>query len=104
MKAKIYIEPAFGTLNMIFYEERNGKNYVVEPIEFKLTEHKEGAPVNPTIKLPYHVSNEFLQSMAEEIEARGIRPSKVLPYESELSAIKYHLEDMRTLVFKKVRK
>ena len=42
----------------------------------------------------------FLQAMANELKEIGVMAEGELVLENELGATKYHLEDMRQLVFK----
>jgi len=53
----------------------------------------------PTFKLGHGISKPFLQAMANELHVMGIKAEAAPVLENEVSAIKYHLEDMRALVF-----
>lgn len=101
MKVSIYREP-MGGLSILLFEENkmSGKTYVVKPVKIEFVEIDESSAIDPTIKLSMNNSHNFLQSLADAIDEYGIRPSKKPPLENELSAVKYHLEDMRKLVFK----
>ena len=48
------------------------------------------------------LSHEDAQSLMDELYHVGIRPSQAAGSAGQLDAVKYHLEDLRTLVFKKV--
>lgn len=43
----------------------------------------------------------FLQAMSDAAWEIGIKPKQVESHTDELKAVRYHLEDMRTLVLKK---
>lgn len=101
MKVKLYIEPALNTLNMIFYDDINGKRKIASPLKFHFNEPKDGDIVEPTFSIPEILSKELLQSLADELFKLGIKPLSQLPLENEMAAVKYHLEDMRNLVFKR---
>jgi hypothetical protein len=57
--------------------------------------------VQPLFKLPWELSQKFLQAMANKLNEIGIRPEGKPVLENELTATKYHLEDMRKLVFER---
>lgn len=48
-----------------------------------------------------HESNAFLQAMLDLAWSRGLKPANYKDENPQLEAVKYHLEDMRSLVFKK---
>ena len=56
----------------------------------------EGSWVDPFIKLSLEEAQEFMDSLY----ACGIRPSAATGSAGQLDSVKYHLEDMRKLVFK----
>ena len=99
MKASIYQDPCFADIRLTLWEERNGKLYVAQPVELIFEECSEGYS-EPTMKLGHFMSKQFLQALCDEIARHGITPTGKPPLENELTAIKYHLEDMRSLVFK----
>lgn len=51
---------------------------------------------DPTLILP----SELARSLMDELWRAGLRPRGVKDPTSEVAAVKYHLEDMRRLVFK----
>lgn len=55
-----------------------------------------GEIVQPTIRLPF----EAAQTMMDELWQAGCRPSQGVGSVGQLESTKYHLEDMRRLVFK----
>ena len=48
-----------------------------------------------------NLSQQEAQDLADQLYAAGIRPSQAAGSAGQLDAVKYHLEDMRTLVLKK---
>lgn len=56
-----------------------------------------GIREQPLIEL----SVESAQSLMDELYHAGVRPSQAAGSVGQLDAVKYHLEDMRTLVFKR---
>ena len=71
-----------------------GNFQVAEPLVFKAV--KMGAVTDPILRL----SNSEAQDLADQLFACGISPSKLAGSTGQLSAVQYHLEDMRKLVFK----
>lgn len=57
--------------------------------------------VSPTLELPWRESESILQGLLDAIINKGYRPTVPIVRESEMNAVKYHLEDMRKLVFEK---
>lgn len=55
-----------------------------------------GAMTQPMIKLPL----EAAQRLMDELWQAGVKPSQSIGSTGQVEAIKYHLEDMRKLVFK----
>lgn len=72
--------------------------------EIKKLETGELIPDNFIIKLSDYVAQEFLQGLAEALDKRGIKTDKDAKIQGLLEATKYHLEDMRKIVFAEERK
>lgn len=53
----------------------------------------------PTFRIVGGMAKPFLQGMANELHALGIKAEKAPVLENEIDSVKYHLEDMRKLVF-----
>lgn len=104
MKFKIYCQHEDFTerLNFfIFLDNPDGSRKIctsIDKMEFKHCE--DGEPIPITFSLSGHVATPFLQAMANTLKELGIRADKEPMLENELTAMKYHLEDMRKLVFK----
>jgi hypothetical protein len=55
MQVSIYRDPCFGGIQILIWEQRNGKYYVVEPMEMKLKEST-AYTYEPSIKIDGSVS------------------------------------------------
>lgn len=55
-----------------------------------------GAVIEPMLRLPIHAA----QRLMDELWQAGVKPSQSVGSTGQVEAIKYHLEDMRKLVFK----
>ena len=55
----------------------------------------------PTISIMGRLARPFLQAIADALPDIGIKPKGQPILEDEMSAIKYHLEDMRCIAFNK---
>lgn len=55
----------------------------------------------PTLRLSEFYAKELLSGLSREMDAMGIKPDSQTKLEGILVATKYHLEDMRKLVFPK---
>lgn len=104
MKIKVVNEPWNDRLSVLLYSDADRKRYVVKPVDLVAVELKEGEDVKPTFEISRHEAQEFLKSMAEMAESMGIKTDLQLNEEVKnkgvLESTKYHLEDMRKLVFK----
>jgi hypothetical protein len=98
---EVFVDEKFGLLIVdIFIMTRNlGKRSVAhfgKDGSIQLTELKEGFyPVKPTFSLPLDLWNIFKESANKHV---GTLDKKEV--DAELKATKYHLQDMRRLVFK----
>jgi len=83
--------------------DHNGKRSIcisVDKMEF--VEYNEAHYIEkPTIRLSGFLATAFLQAIANGLKEIGIKAEGEPILENELTAVKYHLEDMRKLVFKK---
>lgn len=53
------------------------------------------------MKIPSEIGETLLQELANALHDMGIKAHSAAPLANELTAVRYHLEDMRKLVFKK---
>ena len=90
----------FGYELRIFYhrEHTHGpKDAVAESLIMKeITEDNISSVIDPIMTL----TKEEIQKWLDELWALGIRPSNGAGDANTIESIKYHLEDMRSLVFK----
>ena len=56
--------------------------------------------IKPTFSIKGMITQPFLQEMANALKKIGIKAEGEPIIENELSAVKYHLEDMRALTFR----
>jgi len=102
MKVSINYDPAFAGMRVWLYEDKpDGSTWVVNPIDLTITSRIDPAEVvPPTFRFDRHNGTEFLQSFANALVEAGFKPDEIKAHDKEVVAIKTHLEDMRTLVFK----
>lgn len=79
----------------------DGSRALAQPVEFVFGPIEQGRAVEPTIRLGLGYASPFLQAFADLCHKLNIMPQGKPVLENELTAMKYHLEDMRKLVFKK---
>lgn len=91
------------TLNVyIFSVSHDGARSICTDItNQKFEVVNEGGEVKPTFVLSRWCAVPFMQAMADTLHEHGFHPSGKPIHENELTAVKYHLEDMRKLVFTK---
>ena len=105
MKFKVYCqhEDFANRLNFyIFQDNPDGSRDIctsIDKMEFKKLAEGELIPI--TFTLHGKVTDPFLQAMANMLKEIGIKAEVEPILENELVAVKYHLEDMRKLVFNK---
>ena len=79
----------------------NGKWQEFHPMELKMKEHHVHNNPPPMLELGYETGGkQFLQALVDAAAVASIFPSGYVPPKAEVDAIRYHLEDMRKLVFK----
>jgi len=101
VEIKIRDNPATGYLEFYFIKGEDGKRFLAKPIELDYTPIKPGQMYPaPTLELPEFMAQEFLKELSNSLEKIGIQPEGVEKTKGILEATKYHLEDMRTLIFK----
>jgi len=102
MKVKINYDEDWDVVNVWFYERKdNGYTEVVKPMNLivQSMEIADKLP-EPTLRLERGRATEFLQSLAEALVASGFKPDEIKVQNKQIEAMKYHLEDMRKIVFK----
>ncbi len=101
MKLSIYIERTPWADEVLIYikgREANGKKFIVKPIPLVLEERQpDGKPLEPTIRLDGELGEQFMPALLKALAHYGLKTDA-----GELASMKYHLEDMRSLVFKTV--
>lgn len=99
---EIHVQPKWGCdlMEIFFISRLDGKASVGEVgKDGQLTFHeiKEGAKMRgPTLALPSFYWKDFVKAVSEDLP--NVTQDEI---DAELKATKYHLEDMRELVFKK---
>lgn len=97
MRAKISLCDFGREVKIFIYEERGDKTFLAKPVELELEEIDRHKSIEPTLRIG-GVSNQFLQSLAEELDELKIKTDKDAKIQGTLEATKYHLEDMRSLL------
>ena len=70
--------------------------HVCRPVKFELYEPDDGLFVDPTLRFDPDDAQRLLQALWDS----GLRPNNGEGTSAQVESIKYHLEDMRKLVFK----
>jgi hypothetical protein len=89
----------------IYRETERGREIITDLSKMIVTSFERGAStvnVEPTIKIDWGCGQEILQALADALYGHGIKPEGEPVLKNELSATKYHLEDMRKLMFETV--
>lgn len=83
--------PWYGGIEILI---KQGDHYVKN---IEMVRIPDGAIVEPSLRLDY----EEAQLLMDDLWHSGVRPSEGIGNAGQLKATEKHLEDMRTLVFKK---
>jgi len=97
----IRYDEEFAGLNIWFVHKEGGINSIVSPFNMEIRTTVEPGVIlpEPTIRLTEIHAKQFLQGLANALAMSGFRPDELKAKDSELKATKYHLEDMRKIVF-----
>jgi hypothetical protein len=107
MKFKVYTEYRDFAEDFCLYivEERpDGRVAIAKPVDLEFEVKERGEIRKPTMVMYKPVAIPFLQSIANACEKIGILPEGKPILENELTATKYHLEDMRKITFALTRR
>lgn len=85
-------------LEIIFWEERDGKVYAVQPMEMIFKECPGGATTGPSLRIAGAYANEFMKAFAEALDKKGVKTENDHKIAGTLEATRFHLEDMRKLL------
>ena len=98
---KVQIQYGINGVEIYIFKDRDGKRYVAKPVILEFEEIKLGERVYPTLCINPFEATEFLKSLAEALDKQEVKTENDYKIQGILEATKYHLEDMRRLVFKK---
>ena len=105
MEIKVHIEhdPRFRGTAIYLYGKDNEGEFVIEPMNLIQRHYKLGEALNqPTLVMDGLRGEEFLQSLCSELVRLGFKPDELKASNQQIDAIKYHLEDMRRIVFEPI--
>ncbi|MDY6862952.1 MAG: hypothetical protein SVR08_11890 [Spirochaetota bacterium] len=84
----------------IFKIDPDGAQSICTSLDkMEYSRYEVGKKIDPTFSLTGYIINPFLKEIANTLKEIGIKAENEPVLENELSAVKYHLEDMRKLVF-----
>lgn len=108
---KAYVESLIRTghaghrLYIMRSEGHEGRFSLVTNMTFQTFDPFEAIPVDKATLDDSHMRGpgvaEFLQAMSDVAWEIGIKPKQLESHTDELKAVRYHLEDMRTMAMKK---
>lgn len=102
MQLKVHIEhdaSLRGTAIYLYGEDNKGR-FVIEPVTLVARHYSEGEMLgSPTFVFGSRDGEEFLQALSQALVRIGFKPDELKQSNEQVVAIKYHLEDMRKLVF-----
>ncbi len=100
IKVSIDYDPTIrGTRIWVVNEKADGLS-VASPINMEWVEADASKDIPPTFVFGSREGHEFLQELSNALVRAGFKPDELAASNKQVDAIKYHLEDMRSLVFK----
>jgi len=102
MSFKVYIRESLEneTDEIVIIEELpNYKRRIALPMELEWKEISQGESYQPTLRISERISQELYKALQSALENYGAKPDSTSKLEGILEATKYHLGDMRKLVF-----
>lgn len=101
---KVYISDGFefDGLRIFITTEESGKILLAKPVELVFEKVNPCEFNDPTLKVSGYVANDFLQAFQDALSKRGIKTDNDHKLQGTLEATKYHLEDLRKIVFKSI--
>jgi len=105
MSIHVYIRHEFDKLGtgiiIADIDEISGKIKVAKPVDLVFEEVSDAdVSLGSTFFFGGNKGDQFLQGLVNALVASGIKPNDFKASDKEVAAIKYHLEDMRKLVFR----
>ena len=100
MKVAIRFDPTFAGMSVWLYENKPDGEYIVKPTKLELEKYELGAQIEPTFRFNESGGTEFLNSLVNALVEAGFKPDEIKAHDRQVEAIKYHLEDMRSLALK----
>ena len=104
MKFEIRIWHAYETdqTNIIIFDRTHNDTRIVNLYtqQIQLLKENERIPDEFILKIPNIMAKEFFKAFAEALDEQGIKTENDFKIQGLLEATKYHLEDMRKIVFK----
>ena len=100
-EVKIYQD--WGKFETIIYFLNKSNKTVINLFSGEVYSIKGGEPIpdNFIMKISPYVSTQIFSALAEALDKQGVKTENDFKIQGLLEATKYHLEDMRKLVFKK---
>jgi len=99
MKCEIYQEPWDNAISILFVEEKDGVEYIAQPMELIFKRREEGERIEPSLKVS-GPGKDFLPSLAEALVNSGYR-DKAFDRDPVIKSKDEHLQDLRKLVFER---
>ena len=101
MKIEVHIEtdPRYAGKTLTIIARREGGYHQVSPFNLDFVPLELGEKASPCFQ--FGDDDELLYALAQGLAKAGYLPDVVMDKNKEIEATKYHLEDMRTLVFEK---
>lgn len=96
-----YAEEFHGTKLYLMKDGPCGELVIAKPVELEWETYNINSWPEPTIVFQGPDAFDFMKGLANELASQGFVPDEVKERTSELTAVRYHLEDMRKIVFHK---
>lgn len=97
-KVKVHQDPWTDDLQIAFLEYDGRDTWLAKPLMLTMEPLKEGARIEPTLKIPRPIAPQFMKALSEAVDQSGVRPPSMELLRGQLKATEYHLADLRRLL------
>jgi len=95
---EVKLNPASYNVEFFIYWREGEELHLVDTLDFAYKKVNEGRSLRPSFSLGIPVVKEMLERLLKMFKSQGVL-FEIGSESEEMKAVKYHLEDMRQLVF-----
>jgi hypothetical protein len=103
IEVQVYKDIQYGEQKFVFFSRRGDKRIIYNFFTGEKCEVEIGKEFDEkfVMKIPLHLWGDIAKQLAEILDEKGVKTDNDHKIQGIMKAQKYHLEDMRKLVFRK---